>query len=118
MDNTLTYDDKEQSYEGRLPRLDVIEKLREYREAGFEIVIYSARNMETYAGNIGRINVHTLPIILNWLVGHQIPFDEVIIGKPWCGDQGFYVDDRAIRPKEFVDLNESQIGALLKTTPI
>src|SRR5690606_29179535 len=57
--------------------------------------------MNTYGGNVGLINANTLPIILDWLARHEVPFDEVVVGKPWCGEGGFYVDDRALRPSEF-----------------
>jgi capsule biosynthesis phosphatase len=42
-----------------------------------------------------------------------VPFDEVIVGKPWCGFDGFYVDDRSIRPKEFKDLSYEEVKKLL-----
>ena len=113
LDNTLTFDSHKLSYENRLPRMDVVSKLREYKNLGFEVVIHSARNMNTYAGNLGKINIHTLPQILAWLELNQIPFDEVLVGKPWCGKGGLYVDDRAIRPNEFVELSIGQIEALL-----
>ena len=44
---------------------------------------------------------NTLPIIKDWLLANNVPYDEIIIGKPWCGMNGFYVDDRAIGPSEF-----------------
>jgi len=61
--------------------------------------------MRTYEGNIGLINANTLPIIHDWLTRHKIPFDEILVGKPWCGFEGFYVDDKTIRPSEFVNLS-------------
>ncbi|TOH10543.1 capsular biosynthesis protein, partial [Vibrio parahaemolyticus] len=73
-----------------------------------------ARNMRTYEGNIGKINIHTLPIITKWLNEHNVPYDEILVGKPWCGHDGFYIDDRAIRPSEFVNLSYSQITQLLE----
>ncbi|HGX0587059.1 TPA: capsular biosynthesis protein, partial [Escherichia coli] len=39
-------------------------------------------------------------------------YDEVIVGKPWCGNKGFYVDDRALRPSEFARLNLQEINEL------
>jgi len=111
LDNTISY--SLEDYESAEPNNDVISKLLEYRSAGFTIVIHTSRNMRTYEGNLGLINVHTLPKIINWLNKHAVPYDEVIIGKPWCGDQGFYVDDRAIRPKEFLDLSYQDILKLL-----
>ena len=84
-----------------------------YRDMGFEIVIFTARNMLTHQGEIGKINVHTLPIVLDWLNRHEVPYDQVIVGKPWCGTNGFYVDDRAIRPDEFKNLSRMEIKRLL-----
>ncbi len=72
-----------------LPRHDVIEQLREYHQQGFEIVISTARNMRTYEGIVGKINIHTLPIFTEWLDKHQGPYDEILVGKPWCGHDGF-----------------------------
>lgn len=100
-------------YEFSTPRFDVIQRLRDFRELGFEIVINTSRNMRTYNGNIGKINVHTLPIILQWLNNNKVPFDEIYTGKPWCGTEGFYVDDRSIRPDEFVRLSVDAIQKLV-----
>lgn len=55
-----------------------------------------------------------MPTIITWLQKHDVPYDEIIIGKPWCGYDGFYVDDKAIRPSEFISLNYEQIKELLK----
>lgn len=95
------------------PNCDVINKLIEYRQQGFSITIFTARNMRTYEGNIGKINIHTLPIIVEWLEKHSVPYDEIIVGKPWCGHDGFYIDDRAIRPSEFASLSVDEINSLL-----
>ena len=88
-------------------------KLSEYRAAGFEIVIYSARNMRTYNGSVGHITAHTAPGIIEWLKRHDIPYDELHIGKPWCGDGGFYVDDKAVRPDEFAALSYDDVLVLI-----
>ena len=95
------------------PNCDVIDKLIEYRQQGFSITIFTARNMRTYEGNIGKINIHTLPIIVEWLEKYNVPYDEIILGKPWCGHDGFYIDDRAIRPSEFTSLSVDKINSLL-----
>jgi len=117
LDDTITHDDKAKPYSERLPNMAVLEKMRQYKTLGFTIVIYSSRNMLTYQGDIGKINVHTLPVILEWLRRYDIPHDEVHVGKPWCGTEGFYVDDRAIRPDEFVRLTLEQITDLIRKEP-
>ncbi len=91
------------------PNHKVVEILRKYRDQGFYIIIDTARNMRTYQGNIGKINKNTLPVIIDWLRMHGIPYDEIHTGKPWCGRNGFYVDDRTIRPSEFTTLSYHEI---------
>lgn len=113
LDNTITLT-KNGDYVNSKPIAGVIEKIREYKALGFEIVISSSRNMRTYEGNIGKINVNTLPTIIKWLDSHNVPYDEIYVGKPWCGHDGFYVDDRAIRPDEFISLSYEEIRVLTK----
>jgi capsule biosynthesis phosphatase len=113
LDGTLTQANTN-NYKEVLPRNDVIDQVRNYKEMGFKIVISTARNMRTYEGNVGKINIHTLPVIVEWLDRYHVPYDEILIGKPWCGYEGFYIDDRAIRPSEFVNLTLEQINQLLE----
>lgn len=113
LDNTITLTENGDYCNAR-PIVEVIEKLREYKEKGFEIIISSSRNMRTYEGNVGKINVNTLPVIMDWLDRHNVPYDEIYVGKPWCGHDGFYVDDRAIRPDEFASMSYEDIRKLTK----
>jgi capsule biosynthesis phosphatase len=115
LDETICHTERG-NYAESIPFLGVIEKLREYKAVGFEIVIYTSRNVRTFDGNIGKLSAHTLPIIVDWLNNHDIPYDEIYIGKPWCGNDGFYVDDKAIRPDEFLALSYDQIIELLNLT--
>jgi capsule biosynthesis phosphatase len=103
---------KDQDYADLDPIPEMIEKVRGYKAAGFHIILSTARNMRTYDGNIGKINANTTKVLLEWLERHDIPFDELHVGKPWAGKGGFYVDDRAIRPSEFLKLSYEDILAL------
>ncbi len=112
LDGTIT--SKETSdYDGVIPNSDVVEALRKYQEDGFDIVIHTSRNMRTYEGNVGKINVHTLPKIINWLEKHAVPYDEIVVGKPWCGFDGFCVDDKTVRPSEFASMSYDEIRDML-----
>ncbi len=104
---------RDNDYANAEPKLDVIAKLREYKSQGFEIVISTARNMRTFGGSVGKITAHTLPIILDWLKRYDVPYDEIYVAKPWCGHQGFYIDDKAVRPQEFLSLSYPEICALV-----
>lgn len=113
LDGTLTHEDVNTDYAARRPNIEMVRRLREYKAQGFEIIIASARNMRTHGNSVGRINALTLPVIIRWLEQHDIPFDEIHVGKPWCGNDGFYIDDKAIRPSEFRALDYDAIMALL-----
>jgi len=100
-------------YKNSTPDTDIIHRMIEYREMGFTIAISTSRNMRTYSGDIGKINANTLPVIIEWLKKHNVPYDEIIVAKPWCGIEGFYVDDKAIRPSEFKSKSYEEIVELL-----
>jgi len=113
LDGTLTIDAAGVRYEDKEPNALMIERLRQYKAAGFNIVVATARNMRTYGGSIGHITANTLPVVIEWLKRHDVPYDELHIGKPWCGTDGFYIDDKAIRPSEFLAMSYDDIQALL-----
>lgn len=113
IDKTLTIHQKDTEYIDLPPNREIIEKLKEYKHHGFRIILFTARNMRSFNNNIGEINAKTLPTIFKWLEKHDIPFDEIFVGKPWCGHDGFYIDDKAIRPQEFLDLSYEEIRKLI-----
>ncbi len=100
---------KDEEYMDLVPYADVVEKLREYKAGGAKIVLFTSRNMNSYGGNIGLINANTAKVLLQWLDKWEIPYDEIIYGKPWPGKRGFYVDDRAVRPDEFLKYSEEEL---------
>lgn len=113
IDMTITKGKGQIGYEDAIVNDEVVAKLKEYKEQGFSIVLNTSRNMNSYENNIGLINKNTLPVIINWLDKNNIPYDEIYVGKPWCGHEGFYVDDKAIRPSEFVNKTYEEIVELL-----
>jgi capsule biosynthesis phosphatase len=99
-----------EEYIDLVPYKKVVDRLCEYRQNGAYIILYTSRNMKTYEKNIGLINANTAKVLLNWLDKWNIPYDEIVYGKPWAGENGFYVDDRAIRPDEFLEYTELELG--------
>ena len=106
----------DQEYEDLEPFEEMLDKVREYKAAGFYIILYTSRNMRTYGGNIGLITANTAKMTMAWLDRHGVPYDEIHFGKPWASRVGFYVDDRAIRPDEFLRMNAQEICTFLETT--
>lgn len=107
---------KGESYADLIPYENIVTKLREWKAEGFKIVIYTARNMRTYEGNLGLINVHTSRMTMDWLDKWKVPYDEILFGKPWPGEKGFYIDDRAIRPDEFVKHSLEELEQLVENS--
>lgn len=91
-----------ESYSDLVPNKEMVDKIKGYKKQGAKIVFFSSRNMKTYNGNLGLINANTAPTMLKWLEKWGIPYDEIYFGKPWPGKRGLYIDDRAVRPDEFL----------------
>ena len=103
---------KEQRYEDLIPYSEVVKKLREYHNQGVKIILFSSRNMNSYSCNLGLINKNTAPILISWLKKWDIPYDEILFGKPWPGHFGFYVDDRSVRPDEFLKYSFKELDEI------
>ncbi|MEE3624773.1 capsular biosynthesis protein [Nitrospirillum sp. BR 11752] len=101
-----------QSYQDVPPEPLMVERLRQLAAEGWRIILHSARGMRTFQGNTGEINRAHLPVLLDWLTVHQVPFHEIHMGKPWPGENGFYIDDRAVRPREFLEMSFEELDAI------
>jgi capsule biosynthesis phosphatase len=88
------------------------QRLVELKEGGWRIVLSSSRGMRTYDGDVEKINANVLPVLLDWLKRNDIPFDEIQMAKPWPGHDGFYVDDRTVRPREFLEHSLEELNAI------
>ncbi|WP_415408733.1 hypothetical protein ACLM45_08200 [Synechococcus sp. A10-1-5-9] len=84
------------------PDREVIEKLRDHDKKGNYIILFTARNMRSFNGNIGLINKYTSPILLRWLDKYNVPYDEIVFGKPWGSGGVEYIDDKNTSVKDFV----------------
>lgn len=113
VDDTISYNVNDDYSHAKVNK-ELVDMIREYKDQGFEIVLSTSRNMRTYSGNIGKINAKTLPKLIKWLNENEVPYDEIYTGKPWCGFEGFYVDDKAIRPREFVENSYDEILKILE----
>lgn len=103
---------KDEKYEDLVPYENMVKKLRYYKENGARIILFTSRNMNSYGGNLGLINKNTAKILLEGLDKWSIPYDEIMYGKPWPGHKGFYVDDRTIRPDEFLNYTLDELDEI------
>lgn len=102
-----------EKYEDLIPNKEMLKKIREVKGMGYRIVLFTSRNMRTYNGDLEQILKNTKPILEKWLEKWEIPYDELVFGKPWPGHDGFYVDDRTIRPSEFLKLSIEELDEIM-----
>ena len=107
---------KDEKYEDLVPFPDMVRKLQYYKENGARIILYTSRNMNSYRGKIALINKHTAAVLSAWLEKWKIPYDEIVYGKVWPGHKGFYVDDRTVRPDEFLRYSPEELDRLCENS--
>lgn len=72
--------------------------IKRLKEENCEIILYTARKMETYQGNIGKVSKSIVEKTLEALRVNDIEYDEIYFGKP---SADIYIDDKALN---FFDL--------------
>lgn len=93
LDNTIvTYPNIYKDY-STVDKIEYISKIIKYlKSIGHTIIIYTARNMNSSDGNVGKVLKNVGKITLDTLEKMNIEYDEIIFGKPY-GD--IYIDDKA-----------------------
>ena len=96
LDNTLvTYPEIPGDYSTVKPIKKMIDLLTYFKKNGHEIIIYTARRMETHKSNIGKVIKDIALVTFSTLEKFGIAYDEIIFGKPIAD---IYIDDRALNP--------------------
>jgi capsule biosynthesis phosphatase len=95
-DTILTTENRD--YANSKPKEEVVKGLRALKEAGWYIILQTARGMGRSNGDIESVRVQVTREIEEFCSKYDVPFDELLLGKPWAA---WYVDDKALRPDEF-----------------
>ena len=98
--------DTYEKYGKATPIPEMITSIRKAKEKGFRIVLLTARRMATHDGDINKVIEDVGELTTNWLKDHEVPYDDLIFGKP---NAVYYVDDKAMRPDEFVKFIEWEV---------
>jgi len=94
LDNTLvSYPEEVGDYSTVKPIARNINILRELKNQGAYIIIYTARRMKTHNGNVSKLIADIGEVTFETLRNFDIPYDEICFGKPYAQ---FYIDDLAI----------------------
>lgn len=96
LDNTLVSNPQiPGDYSTVRPIKKMIDLLLFFKKQGHEIIIYTARRMETHKSNIGKVLKDIAIVTFATLDKFGILYDEIIFGKPIAD---IYIDDRAYNP--------------------
>ena len=71
-----------------------IQSLKELKKKGYILILYSARTWAEYE------------MTLSWLETNDVPFDQLILGKP---EGDYWIDDRAIKYTNWKEVLEKII---------
>lgn len=94
LDGTICETKKDgQAYADVLPLPGAIETLKFLKQRGYYIVIFTARNMRTYNGNLGAVIRNQAKTVIDWLDKWEVPYDELLFGKPHVD---YFIDDKAL----------------------
>lgn len=105
LDKTLcTKKQSNESYSEVLPKEDLADIINTLHNNGAEVIIESARNMLTQNNNEAKVIKNVGLTTLQWLSDNHIDYDGIKFGKTMgtC-----YIDDKALRPKEFIAIYNS-----------
>lgn len=90
-----------EKYAKAKPNQDIIDCIQTLKADGYYIVIHSARRMLTHKGDLKKIADDVGEITKEWLDRHNVPYDELIFGKPYVTE--YYVDDKAMNLNDFTN---------------
>ncbi|HIC99850.1 MAG TPA: capsular biosynthesis protein [Piscirickettsiaceae bacterium] len=93
-----------ESYYDVKPVKGAVEKIKKLKENGHYIIIYTARHMKTCNGNVAQVLAKVGGITLEWLNKYEIPYDEIVFGKPWAD---IYIDDNGFRFKTWDEIDDN-----------
>ena len=99
LDDTVSIH-RNRDYANAAPIQATVDRMRELKDDGCEIYIYSARGQNSCHGDLELIEQRNRAQIENWLKTHDVPCDKLIFGKP-LGD--LYVDDKGVSLDDFLN---------------
>lgn len=117
IDDTISKTEIDENGKGKYseskPIKSVVKKIRDLWKKGHRIILFTARGMRTFDNDVQKIEDFHRKNLENWLKVHNIPYNELVFGKPW-GNNVFYVDDKNLSINQFLSLDDDEYFEILK----
>lgn len=102
LDNTICSGDKVgDSHFFKKPVKPIIDEINRLHSLGYKIVIETSRGMYTNGNNESAVIAKHGEDTLRWLRENHVMYDMIKFGKSYGN---LYIDDKAIRPSELLEL--------------
>jgi capsule biosynthesis phosphatase len=96
-----------EEYSDVLPNPGARDTLMRLRSEGAYIIIHTARGMGSCDNNLGRVIAKQADVTIQWLKKWDIPYDELLFGKP---NVDVFVDDKGYRFENWAETEEFLLG--------
>jgi len=93
-------------WEKAAPHWDIINKINNLYDKGWEVWIVTARGQLSCKGDFSKADKKYRKIIEEWLLKHSVKYHELRFEKYLAS---YYIDDKALLPDDFVDLEIREI---------
>jgi capsule biosynthesis phosphatase len=93
LDNVICKTDKKKNYKNSKPIKLAIKKVNQLKKNN-KIIIFTARGMGRFNGDLKKVNLNFYKLTLNQLKRWGVEFDKLIMGKP---SYDLIIDDKSYR---------------------
>jgi len=106
-------EDGKYDYEKSTPITASVERIRSLKQDWHQIILFTARGMRTFNGDLKKIKKEHEERLIGWLKQNEVPYDSLVFGKPW-GPNPIYVDNRNLSLHSFVTSNPEFFENIIK----
>lgn len=93
IDNVICKTSTERVYSKSIPIKKNIKVINDAYNRGFKIILYTARYMGRYKGNLKKITKYIKPLTLKQLKNWGVKYHEIYFGKPTFD---LFIDDKSL----------------------
>lgn len=98
IDGTLCTNTTNGNYSLAKPIIDRIKKINSMYDDGDTIVLYTARGMNTFQGDVKKVYEEYYDFTVDQLKNWNVKYHQLILGKP---SADLYVDDKGVNDNDF-----------------
>lgn len=93
LDNVICKTGKDKLYKDSIPIKKNIETVNLLYEKGYKVIIFTARYMGRYNGNLRMVKKKIMPLTLRQLKKWNVKYHKIYFGKP---SYDLFIDDKAL----------------------